>query len=109
MKLISHYLLIISLALFYSCSFYSLKGTVPAHIKNMYISPIMNKSVDQEVVDLLDDQLNELLINQNILEIVNYDTADSKLEIIVLEVSDFPYTLSKGEQFEQVDEWKLVI
>ena len=109
MKSINHYLLIICLICFYSCTFYSLKGTIPNHIKNMYISPIINKSVDQEVVDLLDDQLNELLINQNILEIVNYDTADSKLEITVLEVSDFPYTLSKGNQFEQVNEWKLVI
>ena len=109
MKSIRYYLLIIFLTLIYSCSIYSLKGTIPNHIKNMYISPIINKSVDQEVVDLLDDKLNELLINQNILEIVNYDTADSKLEIVVLEVSDFPYTLSKGEQFEKVNEWKIVI
>ena len=61
MKSIKHYLLIIFLTLICSCSFYSLKGTIPGHIKNMYISPIINKSVDQEVVDLLDDKLNELL------------------------------------------------
>ena len=92
-----------------SCAFYSLKGTIPIHIKNIHIKPIINKSVDQEVVDLLDDKLNQLLINQNVLEIVNYDTADSKLDIIVIEVLDLPYTLRQGEQIERVDEWKLLI
>ena len=92
-----------------SCAFYSLKGTIPVHIKNIYISPIINKSMDQEVVDLLDDKLNQLTIEQNVLEVVNYDTADSKLDIIVTEVIDIPYTLSQGDQFEKVDEWKFVI
>ncbi len=109
MKLLKHFIFTIIVMIMNSCAFYSLKGTMPIHIKNIYISPIINKSMDQEVVDLLDDKLNQLTIEQNVLEVVNYDTADSKLDIIVTEVIDIPYTLSQGDQFEKVDEWKFVI
>ena len=109
MRLAKHFILTIIILIINSCTFYSLKGTIPVHIKNIYISPIVNKSMDQEVADLLDDILNQLTIDQNVLEVVNYDTADSKLDIIVTEVIDMPYTLSQGDQFEKVDEWKLVI
>ena len=109
MKLIKYFILSVLILIINSCAFYSVKGTIPAHIKNIYITPIINRSMDQEVVDLLDDELNQLIIDQNVLEIVNYDSADSKLDITVIEVLDLPYTLSRGEQFEKVDEWKFLI
>ena len=86
-----------------SCTFYSLKGTIPAHINSIYIQPIVNQSSDQDINDLIDDKLNDLLISQNILEIVDYDTADSKIELIIVKISDTPYTLSKGQTFETVN------
>ena len=93
-----------------SCTFYSMKGTIPVHIKNVYIQPIKNNSIDQEIVNLLDTKLNQLLLNQNVLKIVEYNGADSKIEIIIIEVSDLPYTLNKGEQFNtEVTEWKLSV
>jgi len=93
-----------------SCAFYSMKGTIPVHIKNVYIQPIKNNSIDQEIVNLLDIRLNQLLLNQNVLKIVEYNGADSKIEIIITEVSDLPYTLNKGEQFNtEVTEWKLSV
>ena len=109
MILAKNFILLFLFLIINSCAFYSVKGTIPAHIKNIYITPIINKSIDQEIVDLLDEKLNQLLINQNVLEIVNYDQADSKLDIIVIEVLDLPYTLSQGSQVERVDEWKLLI
>ena len=109
MRLPKYFIFTIIVMMMNSCTFYSLKGTMPIHIKNIYISPIINKSMDQEVVDLLDDKLNQLTIDQNVLEVVSYDTADSKLDIIVTEVVDIPYTLSQGDQFEKVDEWKFII
>ena len=113
MKLINKLFYVISLLMILSsCTFYSLKGTIPVHIKNIYIQPIKNNSIDQEIVDLLDIQLNQLLINQNILEIVEYDEAHSKIEITILEVSDLPYTINKNEegQFDtEVSEWKLSV
>ena len=44
-----------------SCSFYSLKGTIPSHIDNIYIQPIINQTSDQDISDLIDDKLNDLL------------------------------------------------
>ena len=109
MKLAKFFSLSIIILIINSCAFYSLKGTIPVHIKNIYIAPIINKSMDQEVIDFLDNELNQLIINQNILEVVNYDNADSKLDITVIEVLDLPYTLSQGTQYEKVDEWKFLI
>ena len=113
MKSINKLFYVISLLMILSsCTFYSLKGTIPVHIKNIYIQPIKNNSIDQEIVDLLDIQLNQLLINQNILEIVEYDEAHSKFEITILEVSDLPYTINKNKegQFDtEVSEWKLSV
>ena len=92
MRLPKYFIFTIIFMMMNSCTFYSLKGTMPIHIKNIYISPIINKSMDQEVVDLLDDKLNQLTIDQNVLAVVSYDTEDSKLDIIVTEVVDFRYS-----------------
>ena len=54
MKLVKYFTLSIIVLIINSCASYSLKGTIPVHIKNIYISPIINKSMDQEVVDLLE-------------------------------------------------------
>ena len=109
MKLIKYLGYFILLFIINSCSFYSLKGTIPSHINNIYIQPIINQSSDQDISDLIDDKLNDLLISQNILEIVDYDSADSKIEITILNISDIPYTLSQGGTFEKVDEWKFSV
>ena len=106
MKLINNIIQTLILFTLFSCSFYSTKGTIPVHISNIYIQPISNQTADQEISDLIDDKLNDLLISQNILEIVDYDTADSKIELTIVKISDIPYTLSKGQSFENVDEWK---
>ena len=76
-----------------SCSFYSTRGTIPSHINTIYIQPILNKSADQEITDILDQSLNNILISENILEIINYEDADSKIEVTILEVIDIPYTI----------------
>ena len=109
MKLIKYLGYCILFFIMNSCTFYSLKGTIPVHIKNIYIQPIINQSADQDISDLIDDKLNDLLISQNILEIVDYNTADSRIEITILQILDIPYTISKGETFETVNEWKFSV
>ena len=56
MKLIKYFILSVLILIINSCAFYSVKGTIPAHIKNIDITPIINRSMDQQVVDLLDDE-----------------------------------------------------
>ena len=80
MRLINNTIFTLILITLFSCNFYSTKGTIPIHISNIYIQPISNQTADQEISNLIDDKLNDLLISQNILEIVDYDTADSKIK-----------------------------
>ena len=69
MKLIKYLGYFTLLFIINSCSFYSLKGTIPAHINSVYIQPIINQSSDQDISDLIDDKLNNLLIRLYFLSI----------------------------------------
>ena len=42
-----------------SCTFYSLKGTIPAHINSIYIQPIINQSSDEDINDFRDSKFGE--------------------------------------------------
>ena len=61
----------------YSCGIYSLKGTIPAHIKSVFVKPVFNKSIDHEIVELLDIEFSKLLLENNILEISNNNAKDN--------------------------------
>jgi hypothetical protein len=93
-----------------ACGFYSMKGTIPAHIQSISISPIMNESTEFAVADLLGESINQQMIQENILKLVGQDFAHSQLDIAINSVTDLPYTysLNAGES-EHVDEWKITI
>ena len=50
------------LPLIMACGFYSMKGTIPAHIQNISISPIKNESAEFAVADLLGESINQQMI-----------------------------------------------
>ena len=54
---------------------------------------------------------NKTLINENVLKIKSWDSADSRLDIVVLEVKDSPnfYGVDSNNDFSQVDEWKIIV
>ena len=92
-----------------NCSYYSFKGSTPAHIKSISISPIINHSTEGTFSSDIANSFNELLIKENIFEILDLYESDSKLDIIVNSVTDKPniYT-SDGSSYEKVEEWKLM-
>ena len=47
-----------------SCSFYSFKGSVPAHIDNITISPIINNSTEYSAVEILDKEIYDTLLRK---------------------------------------------
>ena len=51
------------------------------------------------------------MVNENVLDIVLPEQADSRLEVIILSVTDKPYTVTLSEDLgmEEVEEWKLTI
>ena len=93
-----------------ACGFYSVKGTIPAHIQSISISPIKNESTEFAVADLLGELINAQMITENILKLTGQDEAHSQLDVIIKSVTDMPYTYSLNtEESEHVDEWKITI
>ena len=74
----------------FSCSFYSTKGSLPAHIKSIHVSTILNESPEHSITGQLLDEVNKILIDENVLEIKNWDLADSRLDIVILDIKDSP-------------------
>ena len=98
------------LPLLMACGFYSVKGTIPAHIQSISISPIKNESTEFAVADLLGELINAQMITENILKLTGQDEAHSQLDVIIKSVTDMPYTYSLNtEESEHVDEWKITI
>ena len=96
--------------IFSSCTYYSFKGSLPANIDNISISPIVNESTEYVVTDILDEEIYNILLKENVLKLVSIDNAKSKLNITIKSVTDKYYTYSLGEvQYEIVDEWKISV
>ena len=94
-----------------SCSFYSFKGSIPAHIKSVVISPIINNTSEYTVSTLLDEKFTTMMLLENILDIVKYENADSKLDIVITSLTDKPniFSIDANTEYEVVNEWKITI
>ena len=103
--------IIIIIFLIQGCFFYSMRGSLPAHINSISLAPVVNESAEFAVAEILNDELNELMVNENVLDIVMPEQADSRLEVVIFSVSDTPYTVSLSSDYgmEEVEEWKLTI
>ena len=101
----------IIILLLQGCWFYSIRGSLPAHINSISLAPVINESADFAAAEILNEELNELMVNENVLDIVLPEQADSRLEVVILSVTDKPYTvtLSADLGMEEVEEWKLTI
>ena len=102
---------LIFIMLFQGCLFYSIRGSLPTHINSISLAPVINESAEFEAAEILNEELNELMLNENVLDIVLPEQADSRLEVVILSVTDKPYTvtLSADLGMEEVEEWKLTI
>ena len=103
--------IIIIILLFQGCLFYSIRGSLPAHINSISLASVTNESTEFSVAEILNEELNELMLSENVLDIVLPEQADSRLEVVISSVTDKPYTvtLSSDLGMEEVEEWKLTI
>lgn len=108
---INKILLLYILLVFNSCSFYSFKGSLPAHIDNINISPIINNSTEYSAVEILDKEIYDTLLKENVLKLVNIENAKSRLDITIQDITDKAYTydMNSSSSFEQVQEWRITI
>jgi len=77
-----------------SCSFYSFRGSIPVHIKSISISPIQNNTIESQAADDIKVSLENTFIDENILKLLPSGDSSSRLDIILLEFSDLPYSYS---------------
>ena len=97
--------------LFSSCMYYSFRGSLPSHINSISIAPVLNESTEFSAAEILNDELNQLMIRENVLDIVRPDYADSQLEVVIISVTDRPFTVTLSDELgmEEVEEWRLTI
>jgi len=108
-KITSKTLFFVLILMLQNCSFYSFKGSVPSHIDSVVISPFKNETSEYIISDLLNDKFLRLMLLENILDIVSFEEADSKLDITIKSISDKPnvYSFDTGTNYEIIDEWKI--
>jgi len=100
----------IVVGLFQGCWFYSMKGSLPAHIHSISLAPVTNESAEFAAAVILNEELNELMMSENVLDIVLPEQADSRLNVVITSVIDQPYTVTLSNAgMEEVEEWKLTI
>ena len=98
------------------CSFYSFKGSIPPHIKSVYISPIDNHTIESSASDIIKIQMDESFIKENILKLLPLKNADSQIDVILISFTDKAYSYdfdeeaeSKDNNYEIVNEYRVTI
>ena len=98
------------LLLLSACSYYSLKGSLPAGVNSIYIASISNNTPEFVLSEKLNETFTMKLINKNILKIKNDDKANSRLDITITNIKDEPSVVSNSIiEAEFVEEWKFKI
>ena len=96
----------ISLFLIIGCSYYSMAGSIPASINNIYIPLIENDTAEFEISENLTSKITQEIAVQNILKIVDNSNSDSTILGVITSASDKPFTFNSNEQ---VDEYRFSI
>ena len=93
------------------CAFYSFKGSLPAHIRSISIAPVSNESSEFGISEQLGEKVMDIMISENIIDLVDEDIADSRLNITIKYVDDSPYTytLQNNAINEKVEEYRITI
>ena len=78
MKLNNIYILSLFYLLLSGCSFYSIKGSIPSHLNTVVINPIINETSEYAIGQKFENQFIQLLINENLLSVSDFENADSK-------------------------------
>ena len=96
-----------------SCSFYSFKGSIPAHIRSIYIAPLNNNTIEAGISDIIKMQLEEFLIKDNVLKILPKEDSDSHLDLSITSFTDQPYSYDvdnyQSTGYEEVNEYRITI
>ena len=96
----------ISIFLIVGCSYYSMAGSIPSNIKNVYIPLIENDTAEFEISENLTSKITQEIAIQNILKITDNSNSDSTILGVITSATDGPFTFDSNEQ---VDEYRFSI
>tara|TARA_Y100000590_G_scaffold166193_1_gene190292 strand:+ start:32458 stop:33024 length:567 start_codon:yes stop_codon:yes gene_type:complete len=90
-------LFVIWAALITSCMYYSMAGSIPAHINSIAIPIVENQTAEFGMSESVTENLLVKFNEENILRVTDEDQATSILRGTITRVSDAPYTFTKEE------------
>ena len=96
----------ISIFLIVGCSYYSMAGSIPANISNVYIPLIENDTAEFEISENLTSKITQEIAIKNILKITDNSNSDSTILGVITSATDGPFTFDSNEQ---VDEYRFSI
>ena len=96
----------ISIFLIVGCSYYSMAGSIPANINNVFIPLIENDTAEFEIAENLTSKITQEIAIQNILKITDNSNSDSTILGVITSATDGPFTFDSNEQ---VDEYRFSI
>ena len=88
---------IFSCAFLSGCMYYSMAGSIPAHINSIAIPIVENQTAEFGMSESVTENLLMKFNEENILRITDEDQATSILRGTITRVSDAPYTFTKEE------------
>ncbi len=96
----------LSIFMLVGCSYYSMAGSIPANINNIYIPLIENDTAEFEISENLTSKITQEIAIQNILKITDDSNSDSTILGVITSATDGPFTFDSNEQ---VDEYRFSI
>ena len=96
----------LSIFMLVGCSYYSMAGSIPANINNIYIPLIENDTAEFEISENLTSKITQEIAIQNILKITDDSNSDSTILGVITSATDGPFTFDNNEQ---VDEYRFSI
>ena len=88
------------------CSYYSMAGSIPANINNVYIPLMQNDTAEFEIAENLTSKITQEIAIQNILKISENEESDSSILGVISSAIDGPFSFDSNEQ---VDEYRFSI
>ena len=88
---------IIFSSLFSGCIYYSMAGSIPAHINSISIPIVENQTAEFGMSESVTENLLLKFNEENILRVTDEEQATSILRGTIVRVTDAPYTFTKEE------------
>lgn len=88
---------------FFRCGFYSLKGSLPPHLKTVAVPLFENQTAEFGIAETLTDAVTDEFVKDGSLKIADRSSADVLIEGVITGVSDRPGAFSQDETVQDIN------